>query len=79
MNLSNSTFQNVDFSNSNFTGANLTGGYFIMSKFSGTNLESADMRDVDDFGNTFSGAIYKNTIMSDGTIKIFPCRLRTTR
>ena len=69
MNLSNSTFQNVDFSNSNFTGANLTGGYFIMSKFSGTNLESADMRDVDDFGNTFSGAIYKNTIMSDGTIK----------
>lgn len=69
MNLSNSTFQNVDFSNSNFTGANLTGGRFIMSNFSGTNLESADMRNVKDFGSTFSGAIYKNTIMSDGTIE----------
>lgn len=69
MNLSNSTFQNVDFSDSNFTGANLTRGYFIMSNFSGTNLESADMRNVKDFGSTFSGAIYKNTIMSDGTIE----------
>lgn len=69
MNLSNSTFQNVDFPTSNFTGANLTGGRFIMSNFSGTNLESADMRNVKDFGSTFSGAIYKNTIMSDGTIE----------